>query len=1130
MKRFLIISAAFFLMAVQVTAQPRLVNDLSGSGWKLWHDSQAKWQQEEIFNQPVDIAKLPTVPPTGGWSVLASPQMVDVKVPGTLEEYLQTVTGPEGDLNGVSWWVRPLEIPKYTGTKKVILKFGSIRSRAEVFVDRKLAGYWIVDNVPFGLDITKFVQPGRTAELAVRITDAGGNYDWRDGALIPWGDKTLPPGHAFGGITGRVYLEVCDPVYTSDIYVQNTPALTTVNTILTVDNTTGKAVKRDVKVSVYPAGNPSQVVFTNTLTYSLTPGENEITVPVSVPDAKLWDVENPNLYLCSVTLSDGSRVTDQSEKRFGFRWFEAVGIGEDAMFRLNGKRIMLRSAISWSFWPVNGIFPTDELARRQIEIAKELGLNMLNFHRFIGSPNVLDCADELGLLYFEEPGGYRTQANNPFLKENLRQKVMTMVKRDRSHPSLVIFNMMNESGAAQPDKLAVELADMREAHALDPSRYLLRTSAWAAGDYVDDQAKIHQRPYDTTMYWNGWYDYHHAGGPASWHEELYRGPDDYYNNTTNKKEIVFYGEEGAISSPLRLEKIMEEFLKASDDQKKLIPLGWDWGGYIGWYHDVRTFLNRKDLRGAYPTVDTLTVALGRVSFEHQGRKIESARLNNLTDAYVINGWETELIENFSGIVDPFRYPKSTPRIISQYNRPLYVAVKVRQQVAPTNSRFIADFYLINEENVHGTHHLVVAMLDHTGKETYKTSRTVEVAGGDVYGQLLWEGVELPTFGVGAMLGIEATLFNEKWEKVTTGKDQILAVNLESNKLTGHGAVWESGAGVRKFLLDRAEQPVAAYTDDLEKLDWVVVTTPPKKDQLSVIPAESLRAANGSNGLDATYYMDVDFKQQIYKEVAPIVNLSAIEGATPSPHVPTIAGYGIIWSGEVIPPVTGEYTFGITSNERSDIVLTVNGKELQKTDARRRMTGDGKITLTAGIAAKIEIRFRHARSNARCRLEWAVPNDRMPDPQKLMERAKRDGTTVIILEHADDWAEYIAANSEAKFQETFYVGTNWLGGAMFSKPHPIFKELPAGDALNWPYQALIHTGVERMGFVMEGEEVIVGAWHSYPMKIGTAVGGVKVGNGQVIFSTLDIYDNVVNGPVTGLVAKKMLLNMIESAGK
>lgn len=60
------------------------------------------------------------------------------------------------------------------------------------------------------------------------------------------------------------------------------------------------------------------------------------------------------------------------------------------------------------------------------------------------------------------------------------------------------------------------------------------------------------------MYWSGWYDYHRAGGPAVWNEGLYKGPEDYYNDTKNKREIVFFGEEGALSSPPRLEKNKED--------------------------------------------------------------------------------------------------------------------------------------------------------------------------------------------------------------------------------------------------------------------------------------------------------------------------------------------------------------------------------------------------------------------------------------------------------------------------------------------------------------------------------------------------------------------------------------------
>ena len=94
-------------------------------------------------------------------------------------------------------------------------------------------------------------------------------------------------------------------------------------------------------------------------------------------------------------------------------------------------------------------FPSEELATKgKFRIAKELGLNMLNFHRFIGNTDVMNYADELGLLYFEEPGGFRLDVRQPFMNAVLHEKVIRMVKRDRSHPCLVIYNMMNESGNA----------------------------------------------------------------------------------------------------------------------------------------------------------------------------------------------------------------------------------------------------------------------------------------------------------------------------------------------------------------------------------------------------------------------------------------------------------------------------------------------------------------------------------------------------------------------------------------------------------------------------------------------------------------------------------------------------------
>lgn len=115
-----------------------------------------------------------------------------------------------------------------------------------------------------------------------------------------------------------------------------------------------------------------------------------MTIPVNVPDAKLWDLATPELYTCNIQIKKGKKILDQDQKNFGFRWFTVDGVGKDAVLRLNGRRVMLKSAISWGYFPVTGLIATTEMAEKQILTAKQLGLNMLNFHRCIGSPVVLE--------------------------------------------------------------------------------------------------------------------------------------------------------------------------------------------------------------------------------------------------------------------------------------------------------------------------------------------------------------------------------------------------------------------------------------------------------------------------------------------------------------------------------------------------------------------------------------------------------------------------------------------------------------------------------------------------------------------------------------------------------------------
>jgi hypothetical protein len=1110
------------LPSVCAAAQGRQGVELSGGGWRLWHDRQAEWQQDEIFFPAPDISRLPARPPTGGWEVLDSAHAREVSVPGTVEEYLQEVPGPDGDLTGVSWWYRTVRVPESASPRRILLRFEAVRMRAEVFVNRRLVGYDLVGNTPFEVDLTGTVRPGETFQLAVRVTDPGGNFDWRDGNTIKWGQVQVPGGHGFGGITGGVRLLSCDPAYVEDLYVQNTPAVTEVNAVLSVRNTNPADVLRDLEVTVAERRDPSTRIFRELVRgVKLKPGLNTVPVKVSAPKAKRWDVENPNLYVLKAELKAGKQATDAERRTFGFRWFEPSGVGRDAVFRLNGKRIVLRSAISWGYWPVNGIFPVPELAEKQVRAAKELGLNMLNFHRAIGHTVVLEKADELGLLYYEEPGNYRSGGGDSFAQALAREKLLRMVRRDRSHPSLVVYNMINEMGQAPEAVVRKHEQDMRDAHALDPSRTITRTSAWATGKDVEDPFKMHMRPFDQTVHLNGWYDYHHAGGPAVWDQSLYRSPREFYNLTDNTREIVFWGEEGAISTPPRLEKIREALAAAPNR-------GWDGPVYLDWYKAFDDFLTRKKLRTAFPTVDALTSAMGAVSLYHQGRKIENMRISDAADGYAINGWEAQIIENHSGVVDVFRNPKSDPALVARYNRPLYVAVKVRSQVAEAPGRVLADFYAVNEEDLKGPHTLKVAVRDPAGALVFRKEAAVTLSGGDVYGQLLVEGLEI-TLAVGAgKFRVEAALVDASGRERARGFDEVLALDWKGARLRGKGAVWESGGRVGDFLRREKGAEAPAYKDDLGRLDWVVVSQPPHVSDLRLVPAERLRDPSGKNdGLVATFFTDTDFKRRAHQRVDAGVNLSVPEGATPDPSVPTIEYYSVRWEGQVIPVASGTHTFALQTS--GGVRLSVNNQVL--IDALTTRGGPekrGQLELEAGKAVPIVVEFRQQRGSGRVRLSWAVPETGAPDPQRLIERALRDGTTLLILDYAEVWMEIIRKNTAVTYKGSFKVGTTWLGGIHFARRHPLFKDLPADGALDWPYQAVVRNGNERTGLLLEGEELVAGVWHSFPMQLGTAVGVVQAGRGRVVVSTLDIVENVpAEGGAAG-VARKLLCNFIEYA--
>ncbi len=853
-KRLLPLLVTFLLLSISASSQTgRWEKELSDNNWTLWLDHAALWYNDDIFMPPVDISKLPVNPPSCGWNDLYSQDSrLKVSVPGTVEEHFWGQVGgavqdTNGNYVGVSWWSKEFILDEGLSGKRITLQFQSVNLRAEVFVNGKLVGYDVIGNTPFEVDATSAVEFGKKNRLDIRITDPVGNFSWDDNVLMRWGKNLIPAVHGFGGITGNIVLRATDAVTVSNIYVQNQPNPKKVNVIVTIDNYTGIPQKGEVQVLIHEKGRPGDVIWSKTLTATINDKSYTLTVPANVTGAKLWeltvnsDIRETNLYEATAKFtSDSKNIVDSGTQRFGFRWFDVKEKDGDKRFYLNGKRVFLIAAMTRGFWPKNGIFPTSEMAKRDMDAMYDLGMNMMLMHRAIGQPGIFDYSDAAGLLTYEEPGGYRVTANRLDYIEGpddqalrLRsEKLRRMVVRDRSFPSLIIYNLKNEERELPS---AEDIADLKMVHSLDPSRIATYNSGndigksgpeyYANRDY--DPMELHMLPFNSQLLNGGWWDQHHWHSYSGYSDEMYRNPKFYLRgvinaariplktdslHSLNKKKIIFFGEEGAFGTIVRLQKIKEELDNNGATGFRELE-------HIDWYQAYDRFLDETGFRKAYPNVDSLTMSLGRNLHYFHGRNIESIRMGNIADAYNMNGWASASTR--TDVVDMYRNPTADASIIRHYTRPLYIAVKLRQKVVPVGMGPIADLYIINELDLKGNHTLKLTLEDNQGNSIMNWSYVVRLKGGEDFGQLLVEDIKMPVLEKPGYYILKATLEANGVRKAD-GYDDIYAVTLASSSIPKGCQVLEDDGIIKNFLKTVKGTDIRDYTTGGPSADVIIV--------------------------------------------------------------------------------------------------------------------------------------------------------------------------------------------------------------------------------------------------------------------------------------------------------------------
>jgi len=416
----------------------RSVISLNGA-WRVYFDEAGRWKKSDWID---DFLRSQPRSVTIDWDTMQAamaPQAMEIRVPATWEEYRPNTVGE-------AWYWREISIPESEGDHITQLVFNAVRFGAEVFLDGHRVAIALGGFTPFSADLTPLVKAGGRHQLVVHVINPGGGEagNWQTLFLE---NTQIPQSHNFGGIWQDVNLISTGPVFIEDVFVE--PRIAEKMAVAHIKVRNQSALTQNVKLSVEATTHDAArlVAGKAELAVASPPHQSIVaTLRLALDPFKLWEPANPFRYHLEAGIrGSSSLIVDQCGVDFGLREFTARG----RFFYLNGRKFMVKSTINHQYYPVTvGYPPTPEFARKEIEVALHAGLNMMHIHRQIGHPLLLEWADALGLLIYEEPGGVIFDTTHhldyPGIKLLLRQ-LNDLVIRDRNHPALVAWGMSNEN-------------------------------------------------------------------------------------------------------------------------------------------------------------------------------------------------------------------------------------------------------------------------------------------------------------------------------------------------------------------------------------------------------------------------------------------------------------------------------------------------------------------------------------------------------------------------------------------------------------------------------------------------------------------------------------------------------------
>ncbi len=429
--------------------------------------------------------------------------------PSDISEWPHTIEvpfAPESSRSGISdtgfhlncWYEREFDLPMSEG--RVLLHFGAVDYRARVWVNEQFMVEHEGGHTPFTIDITPVLNENGPQRITVWAQDnpydlakPRGKQDWQLEPHSIWYPRTT-------GIWQTVWAECVGGTYIDRIRWTPHFERWEIGFEAFVTGERHNGIELKVKLTV---GN--QLLVNDS--YEVIDGEVHRRIGLSDPgiddyrNQLLWSPEKPTLIHAEIQLWYKDKLLDEVKSYTAMR---TVGVQRDR-FMLNGHPYYLRLVLDQGYWPETLMTaPSDEALRLDVELAKRMGFNGVRKHQKIEDPRFLYWADVLGLLVWEEmPSAYRF---TPKAVERITREWTEVIKRDSSHPCIVVWVPFNESWGV-PDLTATEAhrnyvqALYHLTKTLDPTRPVIGNDGWestttdiiAIHDYDNNPGQLAER-------------------------------------------------------------------------------------------------------------------------------------------------------------------------------------------------------------------------------------------------------------------------------------------------------------------------------------------------------------------------------------------------------------------------------------------------------------------------------------------------------------------------------------------------------------------------------------------------------------------------------------------------------------